>query len=105
MARKLAEAIATANRDRFASRTRLTRIKHSVAIAGRASENPRWNAVKTQAWKTGRQLRDALARGEMVVRPADAMLVPAGDRDNGTQKQAIAPLLKPQFVSQLVLVS
>ncbi len=42
--------------------------------------NPRWRAVKFQAWKTGRQLREALARGEMIVRPADSMLVPAREK-------------------------
>ncbi|MGC9527073.1 MAG: hypothetical protein ACP5D7_16195 [Limnospira sp.] len=41
--------------------------------------NPRWNGVKVHAWKTGRQMRDALSRGDMVVRPADSMLVSAAD--------------------------
>lgn len=67
--------------------------------------NPRWNAVKIQAWKTGRQLREALACGEMVVRPADSMLIPASDREGAREKQAIAPQFKPQMGSQLVLVS
>ena len=38
--------------------------------------NPRWNVTKFQAWRTGRQLREALARGEMMVRSTDSMLVP-----------------------------
>jgi hypothetical protein len=41
--------------------------------------NPRWNGVKVHAWKTGCRMRDALSRGEMVVRTADSMLVSAAD--------------------------
>ncbi|MEB3883130.1 hypothetical protein [Lyngbya sp. CCY1209] len=41
--------------------------------------NPRWNGVKVCAWKTGRQMRDALSRGEMTVRTTDSMLVCAED--------------------------
>lgn len=37
--------------------------------------NPRWNAVKFHAWKTGRQWRIALSEGEMTVRSTDSMLV------------------------------
>lgn len=39
--------------------------------------NPRWNAAKYKAWKTGREWREALARGEMIVRATDSMLVSA----------------------------
>lgn len=38
--------------------------------------NPRWNINKFRAWKTGRQLREAFAQGQMVVRSTDSMLVP-----------------------------
>jgi len=38
--------------------------------------NPRWSVTKFRAWKTGRQLREALITGEMVVRPTDLMLIP-----------------------------
>ncbi|ACK69787.1 conserved hypothetical protein [Gloeothece citriformis PCC 7424] len=38
--------------------------------------NPRWNVSKFHAWKTGRQLREALAQGQMVVRSTDSMLIP-----------------------------
>lgn len=38
--------------------------------------NPRWSATKFRAWKTGRQLREALVRGDMVVRPTDLRLIP-----------------------------
>ncbi len=37
--------------------------------------NPRWSGVKFYAWKKGRQWRQALSRGEMVVRSRDSMLV------------------------------
>ena len=37
--------------------------------------NPRWSGVKFLAWKTGRQWRQALVNGEMVVRSTDSVLV------------------------------
>ncbi|WP_293074298.1 hypothetical protein [Okeania sp. SIO3B5] len=37
--------------------------------------NPRWSGVKYYAWKTGKQWRQALLNGEMVVRSSDSMLV------------------------------
>ncbi|NES04243.1 MAG: hypothetical protein F6K22_16225 [Okeania sp. SIO2F4] len=37
--------------------------------------NPRWSGVKYSAWKTGRQWRQALVNGEMVVRSTDSILV------------------------------
>jgi SRSO17 transposase len=37
--------------------------------------NPRWSGVKISAWKTGQQWRQAVSRGEMVVRASDSMLV------------------------------
>lgn len=37
--------------------------------------NPRWSGVKFSAWKTGQQWRQAVSRGEMVVRSSDSMLV------------------------------
>lgn len=41
--------------------------------------NPRWNVAKFHAWKTGRQLRAALAQGKMIVRSTDSMLVPVAE--------------------------
>ena len=38
--------------------------------------NPRWSTIKFCAWRTGRQWRDALAQGTMIVRTTDSMLVP-----------------------------
>ncbi|MGK7923154.1 MAG: hypothetical protein AB4080_24460 [Trichodesmium sp.] len=37
--------------------------------------NPRWSGVKYSAWKTGKQWRQALLNGEMVVRSTDSTLV------------------------------
>lgn len=39
--------------------------------------NPRWNARKFHAWKTGCQLRSALDAGEMAVCPLDQLLMDA----------------------------
>lgn len=37
--------------------------------------NPRWTALKFQAWKTGRQLRQAYDRGILTVQAGDRTLV------------------------------
>lgn len=39
--------------------------------------NPRWGAGKYRAWKTGRQLRESLNQGKLVVRSSDSMLLSA----------------------------
>lgn len=41
--------------------------------------NPRWTASKFHAWKTGKQLKESLSSGEMVVRSTDSMLVSVGE--------------------------
>jgi hypothetical protein len=43
--------------------------------------NPRWNAVKFHAWKTGRQWRQAYSQGTMVVRSTDSLLVPVEEAE------------------------
>lgn len=48
--------------------------------------NPRWTAAKFHAWKTGRQLRQAVACGQMVVRASDSMLVPAQAREEANDE-------------------
>ena len=49
--------------------------------------NPRWNAVKYHAWKTGRQWRTALSQGDMAVRSADSMLVSASEIEPTTDSE------------------
>jgi hypothetical protein len=44
--------------------------------------NPRWNISKFRAWKTGRQWRNALACGQMMVRSNDSMLVTATEKES-----------------------
>jgi len=58
--------------------TSLPSVNHAALRSGFVGYpiNPRWNVTKYQAWRTGRQLREALARGEMMVRSTDSMLVP-----------------------------
>ncbi|MBR8828921.1 MAG: hypothetical protein DSM107014_13650 [Gomphosphaeria aponina SAG 52.96 = DSM 107014] len=48
--------------------------------------NPRWNASKFCAWKTGCHWRKALIQGEMVIRPTDSMLVPACEENREKQQ-------------------
>ena len=57
-----------------------TKLKNSYIPALRSGfvgypVNPRWSGVKFLAWKTGRQWREALVNGEMVVRSTDSILV------------------------------
>lgn len=49
--------------------------------------NPRWNVTKYQAWKAGRQLKEALKHGEMVVRSNDCMLIPAKELDKNSDEE------------------
>ncbi len=67
--------------------TPISSANHAALRAGFAGypANPRWNAAKYCAWKTGRQLREALARGEMVVRSKDSMLVKATEQEENTE--------------------
>jgi hypothetical protein len=44
--------------------------------------NPRWSMTKFRAWKTGRQWREALAQGAMIVRSTDSMLVCATETED-----------------------
>ena len=57
--------------------------------------NPRWSGVKFYAWKTGKQWRQAMLRGEMVV-CGDGMLVaiaevPEVDEEENSQKWDCSP--------------
>lgn len=45
--------------------------------------NPRWSVSKVRAWKTGRQLRQALQEGELMIRSSDSMLVPSDKEQDG----------------------
>jgi hypothetical protein len=70
-------------------RTAIARENHAALRSGFAGypPNPRWNVTKFRAWKTGRQLKEALEHGEMVVRSTDCMLVPAQDQGNSTDEE------------------
>lgn len=48
--------------------------------------NPRWSGVKFYAWKTGKQWRQALFCGEMVVRSTDLMLVSVDEVKDSEEK-------------------
>jgi len=57
--------------------TLIPRDNHAALRCGFAGYqiNPRWTASKFHAWKTGKQLKESLSSGEMVVRATDSMLV------------------------------
>jgi hypothetical protein len=50
--------------------------------------NPRWTPSKFHAWKTGKQLKESLSSGEMVVRSTDSMLVLATEIPHNQQHSA-----------------
>lgn len=58
--------------------------------------NPRWTPSKFHAWKTGKQLKESLSSGEMVVRSNDSMLVSvceAQDKPKNGAETSEAPKL------------
>ncbi len=62
-------------------RTAILPENHAALRSGFAGypANPRWTVSKFHAWKTGRQLREGLHQGTMVVRSADSLLVPTAE--------------------------
>ncbi len=44
--------------------------------------NPRWDVQKYHSWKTGRQLRDDLEKGKLMVRSSDFLLMPKAEAEN-----------------------
>ncbi len=59
------------------ARTSLPPVCHSALRAGFEgySVNPRWNGTKLRAWRLGQEWRQALNRGEMLIRPSDQLLL------------------------------
>lgn len=68
--------------------TTISSQQHAALRAGfaRYPSNPRWNVAKFHAWKTGRQLRQALSQGEMMVRSTDSMLVKIEEGEEGSDE-------------------
>lgn len=64
--------------------TKFSKENHAALRSGFVGcpANPRWNATKFCAWKTGRQWRSALAQGTMMVRTEDCMLVQASETES-----------------------
>ena len=73
--------------DKVSVRTAISQENHPALRSGFAGypANPRWNVNKYRAWKAGRQLRDALKQGSMVVRQSDCLLVPATEQEEGVE--------------------
>ena len=89
--------------DNVSFRTGISQEHHPALRSGFVGYpvNPRWNASKYYAWKTGRQLRDAVAQGLMVVRQSDCLLVPSNEQDEAADDKPPSPLMgilyKPHF--------
>lgn len=58
--------------------------------------NPRWNAMKFGAWKTGRQWRQALSQGRMLIRSTDLMLVDVNGNTEADSAESTPASHKPQ---------
>ena len=73
--------------------TTIPTANHAALRAGFAgyTSNPRWTSAKVMAWKTGRKWRQALAQGNLVIRPQDSMLVPVQDADVEPSQETIEP--------------
>lgn len=63
--------------------------------------NPRWNGAKVQAWRTGRQWREALDRGELMVRSTDLMLVPVNESPKKPEVSPVSKRFQFQFPLRL----
>jgi hypothetical protein len=59
--------------------------------------NPRWNINKFRAWKKGRQLREALAQGQMVLRLTDSMLVSATEQTQSEEQSKQSSIRSSSF--------
>jgi hypothetical protein len=61
------------------AQTSIPLANHSAVRSGFAGHplNPRWTATKVVAWKTGREWRQGLLDGTLVVRTSDSLLVAA----------------------------
>lgn len=64
--------------DQISVSTPIPQENHAALRSGFAKcpANPRWSTSKFRAWKTGWQLREALAQGKATVRATDSMLIP-----------------------------
>ncbi|MGK7945612.1 MAG: hypothetical protein AB4058_14200 [Microcystaceae cyanobacterium] len=63
--------------DHIVVKTRIPQEQHAALRAGFVGYpvNPRWNVDKYCAWKAGRQLRNDLQQGKLVIRPSDYCLI------------------------------
>lgn len=85
--------------------TSLPPTSHSALRSGFAGypTNPRWNTAKVMAWRLGRQWRDGLAAGSLVIRPEDGLLVAATELQpapSPAQLATPAPTAPPSTVSR-----
>ncbi len=85
--------------------TSLPSVNHAALRSGFVGYpvNPRWNVAKFQAWRTGRQLREALTQGEMMVRSTDSMLVPVtAQQENKKNPPIIKNFHFPVWAKQVI---
>ena len=81
-------------------RTEIPKENHAALRSGFAGFpfNPRWSSSKLRAWKTGGQLRKALAQGKIAVRSTDLLLVPVNKPSEVTASTK-QPILARQLIN------
>lgn len=84
--------------DGVCAQTAIPLANHAAVRSGFAGHplNPRWTATKVVAWKTGREWRQGLLDGSLVVRASDSLLVAATDIMS-LPEESIAPKHQGRF--------
>jgi hypothetical protein len=80
--------------------TNISKDSHAALRAGFSGlpVNPRWNVNKFRAWKKGRQLRQALTQGEMVLRLTDSMLVSPAEQVQPEKRSKQSSIKSSSFI-------
>ncbi len=90
--------------DKVSVSTGVPRENHAALRSGFVGypANPRWNVTKFCAWRTGRQWREALAQGKMVIRRTDSMLIPAKEPGDSQEEELPSSMI---LLAPLALVN
>ncbi|MEC4806486.1 MAG: hypothetical protein SAJ12_08015 [Jaaginema sp. PMC 1079.18] len=63
--------------------------------------NPRWDGAKFMTWKVGRQWRNALQVGTIIIRESDAVLIMAQEEEDTDTDEIIPKAQEKRFPSFL----
>lgn len=89
--------------DGIVTHTSIAPSNHGALRSGFAGcpVNPRWSGVKYHAWKVGRQLRQDLTNGDLVVRATDSLLVETMPTEDIPTPPPASPHLWDQLRQQM----